>query len=86
MSTHLAARLALVCWLAGAAIVGATWWDAGEQASSATQLPAVLVALGAGLGLLVLGSSLWALDSARGRARRRAQWCALAVAAAEGCR
>jgi hypothetical protein len=71
-----AARVAVLCWLLGAAIITGTWWDSGEQATSATQLPAVLVAWGAGLGSVVLGASLWMLD--RGRARSRATQLQLA--------
>jgi hypothetical protein len=65
-----AARVAVTCWLVGAVVVIVTWWDAGNQVSSATQLPAVLVGLGGGFGLVVLGAALWTLDRTRARGRR----------------
>jgi hypothetical protein len=58
-------RLAVLMWLIGAATIGATWWDSGDQATSATQLPAVLVAGGAGLGSVVVGCLLYAVHRAR---------------------
>jgi hypothetical protein len=77
--TGAAARLAVTAWLAGAVVIATTWWDSGDQASSATQLPGVLVALGAGLGLVALGSALWGLDRARARAHRTQQgWAGVA--------
>jgi hypothetical protein len=81
--TGAAARLALTCWLVGTAVIAVTWWDAGNQSSSATELPAVLVALGAGAGLVALGAALWTLDRARARARRADAALALAVQRAE---
>jgi hypothetical protein len=69
--TGSAARVAVVAWFAGAGVLAVTWWDSGDQGSSATQLPALLVALGAGLGLVVLGAALWSLDRSRARARRQ---------------
>jgi hypothetical protein len=81
--TGAAARLAVTCWLVGASVLAATWWDSGDQFSAATQLPAVLVALGAGLGLVVLGAALWALDRARARSRRATMRLADVMRAAE---
>jgi hypothetical protein len=80
--THRAGRLALVLWLAGAVTIAVTWYDSGEQASSATQLPSVVVALGAGLGQLVVGSALWVLDGTRVRDVRAARLLARATGAA----
>jgi hypothetical protein len=67
--TGAAARVAVLCWVIGTAVIATTWWDSGDQASSATQLPALLVALGGGLGFVVLGAALWWLDRARARGR-----------------
>lgn len=74
----------MVCWLGAIAVVAVTWWDSGEQALSATQLPALLVALGIGTGLFVVGGALWVLDRARARARVQARLLADVVSIAEG--
>jgi hypothetical protein len=82
--TGSAARVAVSCWVAGAGVLGVTWWDAGNQVSSATQLPALIVAFGAGLGLVVVGGALWGLDRARARGRRVDRALADLVHLAEG--
>lgn len=81
-----AARAAILCWLAGFTVLAVSWWDSGEQASAATQMPALVVALGIGLGSITLGGALWVLDRSRARERARARLLAAVVARAEGRR
>lgn len=44
--------------LAGFVVILALFWGSGEQVSSTTQLPFVLVAGGTGLGLVLFGAGL----------------------------
>lgn len=58
-------RLGAVCVVAGLAVIGALFWFAGEEFTSATQLPFVLVAGGAGVGLVYFGLALFGAQRQR---------------------
>lgn len=51
-------QLGVLCVAAGFVVILVLFWGAGEQATSATQLPFVLVAGGVGLGLVLFGVAL----------------------------
>jgi hypothetical protein len=76
--------LAAGLWLAGLVTIGATWWDSGDQPTFATQLPALLVGAGAGLGLVTIGCLLFAVYRARLRHARAEHLLAAAIDAASG--
>lgn len=63
-------RLGLAAIVAGGAVMGALWWGAGQEISAETQLPYVLVAGGAGLGLVLLGITLFTTQRRRIDQRR----------------
>ncbi|MBW3560958.1 MAG: hypothetical protein KY437_00505 [Actinobacteria bacterium] len=52
-------RLAIGCVAVGVAVILGLYWGSGEQISASTQLPFVLVAGGAGLGLVLFGVALF---------------------------
>jgi hypothetical protein len=63
-------RLAWLFWLLAAVTIAATWWDSGNQQTANTQLPAVLVAAGCGLGLTGVGALLYAVHRLQVRQQR----------------
>lgn len=56
--SHLPVRLGLLAIAVGGLTIIALWYGAGEQQFATTQLPYVLVAGGAGVGLIGLGTSI----------------------------
>ena len=63
-------RLALLFAVVGALTIGVTWYGSGDEASSATQLPYVIVAVGAGLGSVVVAALLYTTGRLRVAQRR----------------
>lgn len=63
-------RLGVGCMVTGAGVIAVLWWGAGEQVVSYTQLPYALVAGGAGLGLVLFGAALCAVQRRRLGQRR----------------
>jgi hypothetical protein len=58
-------RLAAVFLVLGAGTIAATWWGSGDEATAALQLPYVIVALGIGVGCLVVASLLYVVARIR---------------------
>ncbi|HZQ87621.1 MAG TPA: hypothetical protein VFA83_22435 [Acidimicrobiales bacterium] len=58
-------RFAAALVVAGGLTIAVLWYGAGEQATASTQLPYVLVAAGAGLGLVATGGALYAAQRQR---------------------
>lgn len=51
-------RIGVAAVVGGLVVIAALFWGSGEQLSSRTQLPYVLVAGGAGVGLVFFGTAL----------------------------